>query len=102
MSEQTTHRCNRCGRILKTPEAIALGFGPVCYQKFLQKPKLKPLFTVGRKSEVNKTSQTTDWETKLAELLSTDNDFDRLSGQRQQRIIAKVVEFIKTDVIGGK
>lgn len=44
--EQNTHICRRCGRKLKSPEAIALGFGATCYKKFLEQPKLKPLFTV--------------------------------------------------------
>lgn len=98
MSEQTTHKCKRCGRTLKTQDAIALGFGPVCYQKFLQKPKLKPLFTVGRVNTMKK-EQTQEWETKLAELLYEDDDLDRLHKERQDRIIAKIVNFIKTNVI---
>ena len=28
--------CNRCGRKLKTTKSIELGFGPVCYKKYLR------------------------------------------------------------------
>ena len=48
--EQNIPRCRRCGRKLKNPEAIALGFGVTCYKKFLSQPKLKPLFTVKSKN----------------------------------------------------
>lgn len=27
--------CKRCGRQLKNPESIELGYGPVCYKKML-------------------------------------------------------------------
>jgi hypothetical protein len=38
--------CKRCGRKLKNPESIEVGFGKVCYQKFMAESSLKPLFTV--------------------------------------------------------
>lgn len=45
-NEQSTYICRRCGRKLKNPESIALGFGTTCYKRFLAQPTLKPLFTV--------------------------------------------------------
>lgn len=37
MSEQNTitSQCLRCGRKLKSPKAIALGFGRCCYKKVM-------------------------------------------------------------------
>ncbi len=42
--------CRRCGRKLKNPESIELGFGNICYKKFRAESNYKPLFEV-RKSE---------------------------------------------------
>lgn len=42
-------RCKRCGRILKNPEAVRLGYGSVCFNKLFP-VKLKPLW---RKDETN-------------------------------------------------
>lgn len=38
--------CKRCGRKLKNPESIEVGFGKICYQKFMAESLLKPLFVV--------------------------------------------------------
>lgn len=51
--QNETHFCRRCGRKLKNPESITLGFGVTCYKKFLAQPKLKPLFIVKSKKIVN-------------------------------------------------
>lgn len=42
--------CRRCGRKLKNPKSIKLGFGNTCYKKFMAESNYKPLFEV-RKSE---------------------------------------------------
>lgn len=44
--------CKRCGRKLKSPESIEIGFGKICYQKFMAESLLKPLFAV--KTTINK------------------------------------------------
>lgn len=44
--------CRRCGRKLKTPASVEVGFGSVCYKKFMSESALKPLFSVS-KLEVN-------------------------------------------------
>lgn len=41
-------RCKRCGRILRNPDAVKIGYGSHCYKKLFI-VKLKPLF--GRKNE---------------------------------------------------
>lgn len=38
--------CRRCGRKLKNPESIELGFGNTCYKKFMAESNHKPLFAV--------------------------------------------------------
>lgn len=43
-------RCRRCHRKLKTPEAIEVGFGSVCYKKLFGKP-LKQSITGKRYSD---------------------------------------------------
>lgn len=40
--------CRRCGRKLKNPESIEIGFGTVCYKKFMAESLLKPLFEVSK------------------------------------------------------
>ena len=42
--------CRRCGKKLKNPKSIELGFGNTCYKKFMAESNYKPLFEV-RKSE---------------------------------------------------
>ena len=42
--------CRRCGRKLKNPKSIELGFGNTCYKKFTAESNYKPLFEV-RKNE---------------------------------------------------
>lgn len=32
--------CNRCHRELKDDKSKQLGFGPICYKKYLQKQKI--------------------------------------------------------------
>lgn len=44
--------CKRCGRKLKNPESMEVGFGKICYQKFMAESLLKPLFAV--KITINK------------------------------------------------
>lgn len=44
-------RCRRCGRKLKNEESIELGFGTICYQKYLAETKLKPLFTIRKENK---------------------------------------------------
>ena len=48
--ERKSNICRRCGRKLKNPESIELGFGNTCYKKFMAESNYKPLFEV-RKSE---------------------------------------------------
>lgn len=38
--------CRRCGRKLKNPKSIELGFGNTCYKKFMAESNYKPLFEV--------------------------------------------------------
>ncbi|MCK9444590.1 MAG: DUF6011 domain-containing protein [Tissierellaceae bacterium] len=43
--------CKRCGRKLKNPESIEMGFGKICYQKFMAESLLKPLFVISKKEK---------------------------------------------------
>lgn len=36
MKEVSTKYCRYCGRLLKSKESIARGFGLTCYRKYLQ------------------------------------------------------------------
>ena len=38
MTEKT--KCKRCGRVLKSKESIAKGYGTTCYKKFLESKKI--------------------------------------------------------------
>ena len=42
--KNTSDRCRRCGRKLKSLESKQLGFGSVCYQKYLTRKQPIPLF----------------------------------------------------------
>lgn len=50
--------CKRCGRKLKNPESMEVGFGKICYQKFMAESLLKPLFAV--KITINKREETNE------------------------------------------
>lgn len=41
--EKAIGRCKRCGRVLKNPDAIKIGYGHHCYRKLFI-VKLKSLF----------------------------------------------------------
>jgi len=41
--------CRRCGRKLKNPESIELGFGSTCYKKFMAESTHKPLFEMRKR-----------------------------------------------------
>lgn len=49
--------CKRCGRKLKNSESIEIGFGAICFKKFMAESLLKPLFEVQQR-EVNETEKT--------------------------------------------
>jgi hypothetical protein len=55
--EYKSNICKRCGRKLKNPESMEVGFGKICYQKFMAESLLKPLFDV-KQGEVNETEKT--------------------------------------------
>jgi hypothetical protein len=61
IQNQGNHRrsdiCKRCGRKLKAPESIEIGFGAICFKKFMAESLLKPLFEV-KQREVNETEKT--------------------------------------------
>ena len=41
MEEEVEYlRCKRCGRVLKSEESMKLGYGPMCYAKYIE-TKLK-------------------------------------------------------------
>jgi hypothetical protein len=55
MNEDGRPRCRRCGKVLKTPESIAAGIGPVCLlreiaaaAKIVEKPKRRKTKVRGR------------------------------------------------------
>ena len=43
--------CNRCHRELKDDKSKQLGFGPICYKKYLQKQKIYLFDLVTNKKE---------------------------------------------------
>jgi ATP-dependent helicase YprA (DUF1998 family) len=61
IQNQGNHRrsdiCKRCGRKLKAPESVEIGFGAICFKKFMAESLLKPLFEV-KQREVNETEKT--------------------------------------------
>lgn len=47
-TQRRSYICKRCGRKLKNPASIEVGFGTVCYKKFMAESLLKPLFKASR------------------------------------------------------
>ena len=47
--------CRRCGRKLKNPKSIELGFGNTCYKKFNAESNHKPLFEMKKREPRTKT-----------------------------------------------
>lgn len=47
--------CRRCGRKLKNPKSIELGFGSACYKKFMAESNHKPLFEMRKREPETKT-----------------------------------------------
>jgi protein-arginine kinase activator protein McsA len=43
-TQKESKTCKRCGRKLKSEASKELGFGCVCYRKYMTENKLKPLF----------------------------------------------------------
>lgn len=56
-SSRRSDICRRCGRKLKTPESVEIGFGAICFKKFMAESLLKPLFEVKHR-EVTETEKT--------------------------------------------
>ena len=50
--------CKRCGRKLKTPASVEIGFGAICYKKFMAESLLKPLFEVRKNEQVGEKKAT--------------------------------------------
>jgi len=53
--EYKSNICKRCGRKLKNPESIEIGFGATCYKKFMAESLLKSLFEVKRNEQSRET-----------------------------------------------
>lgn len=99
-------KCKRCGRKLKNPESIELGFGTVCYQKYQNRKKLIPLFKMRKQEEVEemnekmtqeltaKTERITKLETKVKSL--------RDDNKVKDCVIAELVEMLPPEVVGDK
>lgn len=47
MKERLYTRCLRCGRKLKNPEHMRIGFGPSCYKKINNSRLKKKKFLIG-------------------------------------------------------
>lgn len=56
--ERRSDICKRCGRKLKTPASVEIGFGAVCYKKFMAESLLKPLFEVRKNEQVGEKKAT--------------------------------------------
>ena len=46
LTQRRSDICKRCRRKLKNPASIEVGFGTICYKKFMAESLLKPLFGV--------------------------------------------------------
>jgi len=47
--QKRSNICKRCGRKLKNPKSIEVGYGTSCYKKVLAESSLKSLFIVTAK-----------------------------------------------------
>lgn len=56
--ERRSDICKRCGRKLKTPASVEIGFGAICYKKFMAESLLKPLFEVRKNEQIGEKKAT--------------------------------------------
>lgn len=96
-------KCRRCGRKLKNPESIEIGFGVICYQKYQNRKKLIPLFTMPKKEEIDemdaKMAKELAAKTEKVKRLETKVQNLKKSNKVKERVIQKIVERL---IPGGK
>ena len=104
LEDRKSLKCKRCGRKLKNPESIELGFGVICYQKYQNRKKLIPLFKIPKQKEADemneriavelksKTEKITKLETKVKDI--------RKDNKVKDYIIAELVSMLPKEVAG--
>ena len=98
-------KCRRCGRKLKNPESIEIGFGVICYQKYQNRKKLIPLFTIPKQEETNEMDEKTAKElaskTQKIKRLETRVTNLKKSNTVKDVVIKKLVEKLIPDGDGA-
>lgn len=105
-TKENSLKCKRCGRKLKNPESMELGFGVVCYQKYLNRKKLIPLFKMRKQEEAEEMN-----ERVTKELVAKTKKIDELSGKVKSlrndnkvkdAVIADLVDMLPADLAGDR
>ena len=99
-------KCRRCGRKLKNPESIELGFGVICYQKYQNRKKLIPLFIMPKKGETEEMDERTAQElaskTEKIKKLETKVKDLRDDNKIKDCVIAELVDMLPADTVGNR
>lgn len=95
-------KCRRCGRLLKNPESIELGFGVICYQKYQNRKKLIPLFTIPKKEGTEEVDAKTAKEltTKIGRLETKVKNLKK-SNEVKEMVIDRLVRELIPDGKGA-
>lgn len=90
-------KCKRCGRRLKNPESIELGFGTICYQKYQNRKKLIPLFVIPKKEIDEVDKKTAEMLTKKVSKLETKVKNLKESNKVKETVIEGLVKKLIPD-----
>lgn len=97
-------KCRRCGRKLKNPESIEIGFGVICYQKYQNRKKLIPLFTLPKQEEQMNERNAQELASKTKKVQELEDKVKKLRNDNKIKdcIIAQLVDMLPADTIGDR
>lgn len=97
-------KCRRCGRRLKNPESMEIGFGVICYQKYQNRKKLIPLFTLPKQEEQMNERMTKEIALKDNKIKNLEDKVKSLRDDKKIKdaVIAELVNMLPVDVAGDR
>lgn len=97
-------KCKRCGRKLKNPESMELGFGVICYQKYQNRKKLIPLFTLPKQEEEMNERLEKELTAKTKKMQDLEDKIKKLRNDNKVKdcVIAELVNMLPADTAGDR
>lgn len=104
LPKEKSLKCKRCGRKLKNPESIELGFGVICYQKYQNRKKLIPLFTLPKQEEQMNERTAQELTSKTKKIQDLEDKVKKLRNDNKVKdcVIAELVDMLPSDTVGDK